>query len=134
MKKINWLLILQAWAMLWVVIGHASLNKDIKPEWDIALVKIAYMFHMQLFVFVSGYLFRLTRLNNPEKWTYSRVVKDKLLRLGVPGMTFSIIALLLKSLFPGEMNRPVNHTLRGYSIHIYIRVKMHSKKYGLSMS
>lgn len=78
MKIINRLLILQAGAMLWVVIGHTSLNKDIKQEWDIALVKIAYMFHMQLFVFVSGYLFRLTRLNNPKKWTYSRGCREML--------------------------------------------------------
>lgn len=113
MKKINWLLILQAWAMLWVVIGHASLNKDIRPEWDTSLVKIAYTFHMQLFVLVSGYLFRLTRLNNPEKWTYGKVVKDKLLRLGVPGIFFSLVALVLKSIFPGEMNRQVGLTLGG---------------------
>ncbi len=111
--KINWLLILQAWAMLWVVIGHASLNKEIKPEWDASLVKVAYMFHMQLFVLVSGFLFRLTRLNNSEKWTYGRILKDKLLRLGVPGLFFSFVALALKSLFPGEMSRLVSQTLGG---------------------
>lgn len=27
-RKINWLLILQGWAMLWVVIGHAPLRMD----------------------------------------------------------------------------------------------------------
>lgn len=111
--KINWLLILQAWAMLWVVIGHATLNKEVKPVWDTNLVKIAYMFHMQLFIVVSGYLFRLTRLNNQEKWSYGKILQNKFVRLGVPGLFFSIVALALKGLFPGEMNRQVSQTLGG---------------------
>lgn len=119
MKKINWLLILQAWAMLWVVMGHASLDKINKPDWDVNLVRIAYIFHMQLFIVVSGYLFRLTRMNNPEKWTYGKILKDKVIRLGVPGLFFSIVALVVKSLFPGEMNRQVSQTLGGV-IHTYL--------------
>lgn len=112
--KINWLSILQAWAMLWVVIGHASLSKEIKPEWDTNFVTVAYMFHMQLFVLVSGYLFRLTRLNDLKKWTYGKILNDKVIRLGVPGLFFSLVALVLKSIFPGEMNRQVASYLGGY--------------------
>ena len=63
-KKINWLLILQAWAMLWVVIGHAFLRKHGEgPEWETMLGNFAYSFHMLLFMLVSGWLFYLTRLN-----------------------------------------------------------------------
>lgn len=61
-KKLNWLLILQGWAMLWVVIGHAPLSMDSMPllvEWA---YHFAYSFHMALFILVSGYLFQLTRL------------------------------------------------------------------------
>ena len=62
-KKINWILILQGWAMLWVVIGHAFLGKAGKgPEWENMLFHFAYSFHMPLFMLVSGYLFYLTRL------------------------------------------------------------------------
>ena len=66
-KKINWLLILQAWAMLWVVIGHAFLGKHNEgPEWETMLGNIAYSFHMSLFMLVSGWLFYLTRLKLSE--------------------------------------------------------------------
>ena len=62
-KKINWLLILQGWAMLWVVIGHAFLGKPGEgPEWENALFHCAYSLHMPLFMLVSGWLFYLTRL------------------------------------------------------------------------
>ena len=62
-KKINWLLILQGWAMLWVVIGHSYLGVFKEgPEWENTLCKFAYSFHMPLFMLVRGWLFYLTRL------------------------------------------------------------------------
>lgn len=62
-KKINWLLILQGWAMLWVVIGHSTVGVPGEgPGWENALYHIAYSFHMPLFMLVSGWLFYLTRL------------------------------------------------------------------------
>lgn len=62
-KKINWLLILQGWAMLWVVIGHSFLGVFKEgPAWENALCTFAYSFHMPLFMLVSGWLFYLTRL------------------------------------------------------------------------
>lgn len=111
--KINWLLILQAWAMLWVVIGHSCLDKLNCPAWNMQIVTIAYMFHMQLFVMVSGYLFRITRLNKPDQWFYSNTIKEKAIRLGVPGLFFSFVALGLKIAFPEEMNRQVELTWGG---------------------
>lgn len=62
-KKINWLLILQGWAMLWVVIGHSPLSLDNMPPYVEVLHKIAYSFHMPLFIAISGYLFQLTKLS-----------------------------------------------------------------------
>lgn len=63
-QKINWLLILQGWAMLWVVIGHSFLGKAGQgPGWENALFHIAYSFHMPLFMLISGYLFHYTRLS-----------------------------------------------------------------------
>lgn len=51
--KINWLLILQGWAMLWVVIGHAPLGAIGEgPKLEISLYKFAYSFHMPLFILV----------------------------------------------------------------------------------
>ena len=119
-KKINWLLILQGWAMLWVVIGHSFLGvAGDGPLWENALFKLAYSFHMPLFMLVSGWLFYLTRLKSYEttwgghfsskddshKWTNWTIFKDKTLRLLLPGLVFSIVALVLKLAFPGEMSR-----------------------------
>ena len=63
-KKINWLLILQGWAMLWVVVGHSPIGEaGHGPVWENALYHFAYSFHMPLFMLVSGWLFYLTRLS-----------------------------------------------------------------------
>ena len=137
-KKINWLLILQGWAMLWVVIGHAFLGKPGEgPEWENALFHFAYSFHMPLFMLVSGWLFYLTRLKayelswggqisviNDEKikgnsWTYWRIVKDKALRLLLPGLVFSIISFAIKIAFPGEMSRQAGLSINEIS-HAYL--------------
>lgn len=133
-NKINWLLILQGWAMLWVIIGHSSLGVAGEgPQWDNALFRFAYSFHMPLFMLVSGWLFYLTRLryvkltwgghfsskDDSSKWTYWAVLKDKGLRLLLPGLVFSIVALVLKLAFPGEMSRQVG--LSGQEIvHSYL--------------
>ena len=125
-KKINWLLILQGWTMLWVVIGHAFLGENAKgPEWENTLGTIAYSFHMALFMLISGWLFYLTRLKSyalklnrrggqisvnysdfkDNSWTYWRIIKDKALRLLLPGVVFSLVAFAVKIAFPGEVSR-----------------------------
>lgn len=113
-NRINWLLILQGWAMLWVVIGHAPLGEPGGgPAWENVLYNFAYSFHMALFMLVSGWLFYLTRLksymsNGERTWDYKMIIKDKAIRLIIPGLFFSIIALILKAVFPGEMTREVS--------------------------
>lgn len=122
-KRINWLLILQGWAMLWVIIGHAFLGVAGKgPDWENALFHFAYSFHMPLFMLVSGWLFYKTRLDNCEGgiiWSYSEIVKDKAIRLLLPGFVFSIIAGALKLAFPDEISRQVGLSLHEI-IHQYL--------------
>lgn len=160
-KRINWLLILQGWAMLWVVIGHAPLGEPCAgPLWETVLYRFAYSFHMPLFMLVSGWLFYRTRLadswkrmgegrtlngwNSPERtsakavsntsapvddtagatasprsWTYGAVLRDKALRILVPGLFFSLVALALKVAFPGEMERQVSLSA-GAILHTYL--------------
>ena len=105
-KKINWILILQGWAILWVVIGHAPLLpvEVEQPQYACVLYRIAYAFHMPLFVFVSGYLFHLTRMEG--RIPYAKMLTDKLMRLGIPFVAFTIAAMLFKTLFATEMVRP----------------------------
>ena len=106
-KKINWILILQGWAILWVVIGHAPLlpiNEMPQPAYVSLLYDTAYSFHMPLFVFVSGYLFRMTRIERPMP--YVKMISEKLQRLGIPFIVFTIIAMVFKSIFSADMARP----------------------------
>lgn len=46
--------------------------------------------------------YRLSR-----KWGYREIVKDKAIRLLLPGLVFSLISFALKLAFPGEMSRQV---------------------------
>lgn len=118
-KKINWLLILQGWAMLWVVIGHSFLGEPGKgPEWENILYNTAYSFHMPLFMLVSGWLFYLTRLLE-GKWTYPAIISDKSVRLLLPGFVFSLVAFSVKIVFPGEMTRPTGYSLQDI-LHAYL--------------
>lgn len=124
-KKINWLLILQGWAMLWVVIGHAFIGKaGARPVYVDWLFNFAYSFHMPLFMLVSGWLFYLTRLKDKltsggYNWTYWKIVKDKAVRLLVPGFVFSLVAFAVKTLFPDEVTRQAGLGLQDI-IHQYL--------------
>lgn len=119
--------------MLWVVLGHSFIgNYKEGPEWETSLCEIAYSFHMPLFMLVSGWLFYLTRLKlyalipyrrggqiSVNSWTYWRIIKDKSLRLLLPGLVFSLVALALKVAFPGEMTRQVGLSINDV-VHSYL--------------
>ena len=117
-NKINWLLILQGWAMLWVVIGHSFVGEHLKgPEWESAITNFAYTFHMPLFMLISGWLFYLTRLSGEgKKWTYLEIVKDKAVRLLLPGFVFSIVAFAVKIAFPGEVTRQAGLSIKDFVV------------------
>lgn len=119
--------------MLWVVIGHAFLGAYNKgPEWETMLCRIAYSFHMPLFMLISGWLFYLTRLKayalkpdwggqksvngerlvvSDKSWTYRAIVKDKAIRLLLPGVVFSLVAFAVKVAVPGEVSRQTGFSL-----------------------
>lgn len=104
-ERINWLLILQGWTMLWVVIGHSPLDSVVDmPFYVEVLYKFAYSFHMQLFMLISGYLFFLTRISR-DNWTFISTAKDKLIRLGIPFVVFTLFAMVLKTVFSADMER-----------------------------
>lgn len=114
-RRINWLLILQGWAMLWVVIGHSgpSATLDDYPAYAAYIRDVAYSFHMYLFVTISGFLFFLTRLDN-KRWTYWDVMKDKLVRFGIPFVVFTVVALVLKSVFAGSVDRATTLSIKEF--------------------
>lgn len=108
--KINSILILQGWAMLWVIIGHAPLNSaGENPPLVQWLVDFAYSFHMPLFVFISGYLFHLTRIS--QNFAYKDIISDKLIRLGIPYLFFTFVTMVIKYVAPGAVTRKVSLSL-----------------------
>ena len=62
-----------------------------------------YFFHVPLFFVCSGYLYqKLNVINDIYDW--KKNIKKKLLVLGVPYFTFSIITWILKNLFSSSVN------------------------------
>ena len=107
-KKIEWLSVLQGFSMLLVVIGHVSLtNIPRDPATPIAttIERCIYTFHMPLFIFISGWLFYHTCIRNGK--SYGDMILSKLIRLGIPFLTFTLLATILKVLFPSLMHRTV---------------------------
>ncbi len=104
--------------MLWVVIGHAFIGQSgERPVYVDFFLEFAYSFHMPLFMLISGWLYNLTRLNvklsngGGYKWPYLLIIKDKSIRLLLPGLVFSVISFAVKIAFPGEMSRQVGLNL-----------------------
>lgn len=102
-SKINWLLIAQGWAMLLVIIGHSPMFHG-NPRFVETITNIVYSFHMQLFIFVSGFLFYMTRIEKPMR--YWAMLSEKIKRLGIPFFLFTFIAMIIKSIFSSDMSRP----------------------------
>ncbi len=108
-QKITWLQVLQGWSMLLVVIGHVTLTDIFQnPETPVsaAIEQIIYSFHMPLFMFISGFLFYLTKIK--KEVPYRLVVTDKLKRLGIPYLFFTIFTLGVKFLLAPFVKRPVS--------------------------
>lgn len=118
-KKITWLLLLQGWTMLWVVIGHSPLSVHAFAstfdadchEWALCMKIIAYSFHMPLFIMISGYLFYITRISKGTP--YKKTLVDKFIRLGVPYLFFTVLAFFMK-VYVGGVQRPVSLSLNSF--------------------
>jgi fucose 4-O-acetylase-like acetyltransferase len=102
-KKLKWLLILQGWAMLWVVIGHSNIDEvsSINNGIDTCCYTVqqylhdfAYSFHMPLFILISGYLLHRTKISREK--SYVEVLKSKWIRLFLPYVTFITLAIAVK--------------------------------------
>lgn len=77
-----------------VVIGHY--DPACEPNWWAEGRKFIYLFHMPLFIFASGYVYRLS---SREGVRYGAFVWKKVRRLMVPYLVVSWIVISLKLLF-----------------------------------
>lgn len=72
------------------------------------LIQSVYTFHVPLFFVCSGFLYQKSnRVHSFKSW--GRNVLDKLLNLGVPYFTFSLITLIIKKIFEEDVNNPTGN-------------------------
>lgn len=95
--KHNWLLILQGWSILWIVIGNTFLgNPGSGPVWESILLRTAYSFHLPLLMFVCGCIFEVVFLSENNVSAMEQF-KNQLLAYIAPFFLFTFIALIIKT-------------------------------------
>ena len=102
-QRIYSLDIAKALCIVLVVVGH--FNPDNAPAWWKCINQIIYSFHIPLFLFVSGYVYRHTL----RKQSYSTFMEKKCRRLAVPYLITSaiIISIILLSHGNVQTSSPV---------------------------
>lgn len=114
--KILWLSIIQGWAILLVVIGHvcpytySGVNEELFPVGDF-IRRLCYSFHMPLFMFVSGGLLYLTRLD--RGYSTVKLYKDKFQRLVLPFLFFTVVGFAIRIPFAASTKRSIDLSIGG---------------------
>ncbi len=104
----KWVDDLKAYTCILVVIGHLlqGLNTA-EISWNNTLYRYVntylYLFHMPLFMFLSGYLYKKTAIITNAK-EYIKFIKKKVINLGIPFVTFYLVYIFLKMIFSDEVN------------------------------
>ncbi len=115
-NKILWLSIIQGYAILLVIIGHvnAFTYRDPAELYPLSefIQRFCYSFHMPLFMFVSGGLLYLSRIN--RGWSTKDLYVDKLKRLLLPYIFFTIIAFVIKIIFASYAKRTPDASFSGF--------------------
>lgn len=108
-KKMN---NLRGIAIILVIVGH-SVFKDIITKDSVLNVShlvwgydFIYTFHMPLFFFISGF-FAKKLFEVKDYKSYKNFIVPKLLTIGVPYITFSIIGTVVKLIMSKSANNPV---------------------------
>ena len=110
----------KVFACFLVVIGHfwmSMVGSSIVPEtacyqWFIATI---YYFHVPLFFICSGYLYqKLNRSNTLHQRL--RTIYKKIVCLGIPYVTFTLITWIFKAVFSGEVNIANEGLLRTFFV------------------
>lgn len=108
LSRHNWLLILQGWAILWVVLGNTYLDPSgNEPEWVNTLLRTAYTFHLPLLMFTSGCIFSKKFLLNENGEKTGENLKGHIMGLLIPYLVFTIIAVLVKAIMTKDPSLPV---------------------------
>ena len=101
--------------MLLVVMGHITLTNQFQdPAFPLSafIERTIYSFHMPLFMFISGFLFYLTKISRKKR--YKEILRDKARRLLLPYCFFTFCTLLIKYAFNPLMKCPVTFSLEEF--------------------
>lgn len=110
--------------MLLVVIGHIDLNNnpvDLAHPVANIIHSTIYGFHMPLFMFISGYLFYMTRIFRGK--SFKETMTDKLKRLYIPMLFFTLATFIPKVVLAPLMKHPAEVSLK-YLIDVFILYKI----------
>lgn len=86
--------IAKAFAIIFVVIGH--FRPDNAPEAYNCMIDVIYMFHMPLFMFVSGYIYAVYSRHPSDFESYRSFAAKKFRRLMIPYFVTSLLLLAIK--------------------------------------
>lgn len=95
-------MVAQIIATFLVIFGHSYPFETSFPRWLYDLRTFIYAFHMPLFIWISGYLLIYT---NQVEGNHIRFIKKRFLRLLVPYVVLSLIAIVPKHLLASLLNR-----------------------------
>ncbi len=111
--RILWIDTAKMIACVLVVIGHIlrglSTSEIFTGPLSAGLIRFVYFFHVKVFFFCSGYLYR-TRCK-PGFAFWKKNILHKLIDLGIPYVVFTTAAYILKTLFENDINDPVHVSL-----------------------
>lgn len=99
--------LLKGYACFLVVLGHVLMGVRkagvYTPAFFVGAEDFIWTFHVGLFMFLSGYVYSITG-GYKSKGSRLKFLGHKLLNLGVPYLSFSIIYIVLNSLMGGAVN------------------------------
>lgn len=107
-KRIEWVDYLKAFACFLVVLGHLlqslQISKiDLHPNITTFIIWFIYLFHMPLFMCMSGYLYLKTKKEFSWK-EYKKFELKKFINLAVPYFTFYLLFILINMVFSKSVN------------------------------
>lgn len=93
-ERMKYITYLRVFAMISVVLGHTATYNS---SWGIPLYKIIFAYHIPLFVFISGFCFKISATKKSPRIIKPLVVKFK--NLVLPAFIVSLLVVLPTELF-----------------------------------
>lgn len=107
-ERIEWIDYLKSFACLLVVIGHLLMSLKSIDNYDTItdfIIWFIYLFHMPLFMCISGLLYnripKITSLKDYKKFEFKKIVN-----LLIPYISFYSITIILNMIFSNSVNTP----------------------------